>query len=147
MSSPGETETQHGYSLLEVLIVLVVLGIVTTTLSWDAFRGGPETLDGVAERIERLANTQRLLALQNGAPARVYRAESGRRLLGTSGGSVTIPDHLEAELIGTVPPHEKAPALVFLPDGQALGGTIRLSRGESRRTIVLTGETGNSHAE
>jgi len=147
MSSPGETARPNGYSLLEILIVLVVLGLVTTTLSWDTFRGGPETLDDVAEQIERLANTQRLLALQNGAPTRLYRADKTRHFVGTSGGTATIPDHVKAELFASVPPHENAPALVFLPDGQMLGGTIRLSRGESRRTLVLTGETGISHAQ
>jgi len=146
MSRRGETLSQAGYSLLELLIVLAILGAVAATLSGGIFSRDAETLEGLADKVRTLAATQKLHAVRHGTPANIVRDPEMRRLVGASGDVVMIPASVEAELVGTIPPHASEPALVFFPDGRVLGGTVNLSRGGERRVIAVTGELGHADA-
>lgn len=135
MSLPGDRLGESGYSLLEVLIVLVIIGIASSLFSQGFSFARRADLDGLAKMTRALTTTQRVQALALGQPMALKTDALTRDLVGADGATVRVPESVEVRLTGMKLLHADQPAIVFFPDGTVLGGRIRFSEGQEVRTI------------
>ncbi|MFQ6104240.1 MAG: Tfp pilus assembly protein FimT/FimU [Candidatus Glassbacteria bacterium] len=140
-----------GFTLVELIIVLIImaiaLGIVAPFMakSFDKYR-----LRETSRALSDYLRKSREVAIKEGIKAAIYFDEDGgtfqtRYLKHNEVVSLNIPlwfeliEGMKAEIevndpIGSLtgePPH-----FVFFPMGNAVGGTVRLSLGEDKATII-----------
>ncbi|MCJ2048003.1 GspH/FimT family pseudopilin [Methylobacterium sp. J-078] len=143
---PAARTAEDGFSLVEMLVVLAILGLAAAT-------SGP-ALDALvpARRLERAAETLRaemdLLrgeALRTGRTARLVLDGPNNRFLSSRPGVAPIP--VAAVLRVDVPRSRwGGPGEIrFLADGSASGGRIALTRGRASRALVVSPLTGLVH--
>ncbi|OWV82239.1 hypothetical protein ATY77_03105 [Rhizobium sp. R634] len=138
--------TNAGFSLLEMLVVLVLLGALFAVALPQFHRSASVTARSLAYRIAEEARFARLVAIKKGSAtaltidttARVVRSETGRD-------NITIP--ASVSLTATVGKNAGTTIsrgdIRFLADGSSTGGEIRLQRdGEKDITIRIDWLTG-----
>lgn len=126
--------TQGGFTLLEMLVVIVLIAVAVGLVSYGITRG----LDNVRAReaARTLALTlrgARTQAMTSGQPASVNFDLAARHYLPPPGHLQPLPDGMNVQLTtAQVLRQGQRADVVFFPDGSSTGGSIRLSK--DRRT-------------
>lgn len=130
MTCPSDRRRQAGFTLLEMLVVLLLLGLATALVAPRLSLGGA-ALDADTRTLAAALSAARDQAVRTG---RVVEVRLDMPLPGTAGLRVVG----DAEWMG-----DGVARIRFLPDGSASGADIRLSgrHGGERRVAVdwLTG--------
>jgi general secretion pathway protein H len=129
-----------GFTLLETVVVVVVLGLMLTILAGFVPRR-PARLE-LANAADTVAATLRL--------ARAHAIASGRPVMVQAGGGVLVVDGVARPLAGPAAlAMQGPPAIRFAPDGSASGGAVRVA-GQAQVMLVtvdwLTGRVGIANA-
>ena len=138
MPNSGRRNAQAGFTLIEVLVVLVVIGLATALLAMRGPQRSP-ALD-LRTASEEVAGSLRL--------ART-RAIAGNRVVGVTFDAATRSVRLDGTAARTLPPgiginvtstlrekaDERLAAIRFAPDGSSTGGQVEL-QGRGRRVEV-----------
>jgi general secretion pathway protein H len=138
LSSQGNIGDAAGFTLLELLVVLVILSMVTAAMAISARTNGGTDMRVTAIHIAAELRTLREEAVRRQTVTTLRPKEiAARSLSGEPARRLRLPGDLaigfirgEPMLIGNVPDR-----LVFFPDGSSSGGTIRLIAGTSIITI------------
>ena len=134
MTSRSEPAGAGGFTLIEILAVLAILGIV---LSLVAMRGPgtPLVLDlrATAGQVADTLRLARARAIATNRAIDVLFDGDGHRVLPAWGGAQVLPAEIGMVLLGIGGPIE-APRLVvrFTPDGGSTGGGVELVAGQRR---------------
>jgi general secretion pathway protein H len=132
--------TQKGFSLIELLLVLLLIGIGT-------FIAVPSLDRGLKERVVKqsalgLAATARDLrskAIYGGFPHRLILDSLEKSYQSVPGQKIFLPpDVMFSGVTGGEPLTSDSRQFFFFPNGSVLGGEIRLAREEGRSTYVIT---------
>lgn len=131
-----------GFTLVETLIALALIALATALIAPNVGRvTGAMGLDGTADDVARALRLARWQALVGGGTVIVTLDPATHRLIGpTPATSLALPDGVTLEARGA-----EGLGFVFLADGSASGGTLRLAKGgDSARVTVdwLTGAVG-----
>lgn len=129
-----------GFTLLETVVVVVVLGLMLSILAGFAPRR-PARLE-LANAADTVAATLRL--------ARARAIAAGRPVVVQAGGSALVVDGVARPLSGAaVVAMAGPPAIRFAPDGSASGGAVRVT-GTTQAMLVtvdwLTGRVAITNA-
>ena len=118
-----------GFSLLEMMLVLVLLA-AATLLAMGAFGGGLRgmQLRSAAKDLAAQMRFARAVAISSGQAQDVVVDPQARRWQGAKGRSGDLPDGGEIVFTGAreVQPEGGKGAVRFFPDGAATGGRVRL---------------------
>ncbi|MGF1455078.1 MAG: GspH/FimT family pseudopilin [Alphaproteobacteria bacterium] len=137
---------EAGLTLLEILVVLTIATLLISAVPWGRF--------SVLETVELKAVSRELAATLRRAREEAVRTHTAQRVLidvagrrfGRDGGAepIAIPEDVEIrfraareDLTGP-----GTGAVVFMPDGSANGGSIRLARGRRTARIEVAWVTG-----
>jgi general secretion pathway protein H len=129
-----------GFSLIELLLVLLLIGIGT-------FIAVPSVDRGLKERVVKqsalgLAATARDLrskAIYGGFPHRLILDSSEKSYQSVPGQKIFLPpDVMFSGVTGGEPLTSESRQFFFFPNGSVLGGEIRLAREEGRPAYVIT---------
>lgn len=136
---PVSACSEAGFSLLEMLVVLAILGIMMALVLPQFLRSNTTSPRNVALQIVEKANLARLAAIKSGAETRLL-IDASRRSIGASVGGETILVPPSIGLEATVGKSSGTTItkgnIRFLPDGSSSGGEVRLS-GEQASPIKV----------
>ena len=135
-----------GFTLLEVLVVLVIIAMATTFAAL-ALGGGLDSmrLRSSSKEIAAQLRYTRTQAIATGQPQRFTIDPRGHRWQAAGKRQGSIPPSLGVDFIGAreVQPRAGEGGILFFPDGASTGGRIQLSvkRAALRIDVAwLTGE-------
>lgn len=144
-SAPGGGEREKGFTLLEMIIVLVILGLVVGI----AVSRGPQRSHGLEVRGLIASVTEALRAARGRAIAGnrpVLIAVNGeRRSIAVDGGpTIQLPPQLDLAAVAgpTGEPGKQLAGIRFTPDGSSTGGRIVLADGKKHTQIGIDWLTG-----
>jgi general secretion pathway protein H len=134
-SRAGDRPGKAGFTLIETLVVLVILGLALSIVTGFVNRGHPG-LD-LATGTDELASALRIararaIALQTPV---VFTAGPGGQGYVLEGKVHSLPPAVVVALVG-------APIIHFSPDGSSSGGIVRLSAGGASRLVRVDWLTG-----
>jgi general secretion pathway protein H len=144
MKTPRATD---GYSLLEMLAVLAMLALAAALAFGAATSRRPgETVNGLGQKIVRLAAAQSLRAASSGQSAQVKVDVKNRWIAGSgSGPDISIPGRFKLRVLTGAELVEQGNigTIEFYPDGSSSGGEIALEEdGGATRTVRINWLTG-----
>ena len=140
----SRTEAQAGFTLLELLVVLVIMALAATAV----MSVGRSSLESARVRsfmveTEAMFRDARTAAIETGAQTAVMIDAKGRRLSLADGGRVLdIPRGVSLDAKVAVPKDGGLPSIRFFPSGGSSGGQLTFNfRGRSYALRVnwLTG--------
>jgi general secretion pathway protein H len=140
MTSPAEPSRAAGFTLLETLIVVAILGLVLTLFASRGADHGKtlnlrRTADSLAEDL-RLARTE---AIVHGRPASVTLKTSPPGWSDADGTTTSLPADisLAASTSTAFGAAAATDTVRFQPDGSSSGGEITLSDGSRKLLIAI----------
>ncbi len=142
----GDPSGAQGYTLFELLIVLVILGISVAVLAPTVARGPGLQLRSGTSLVAAVLREARSLAIRDNRELRVIVDVGSRTLQVDSGGD---DRKLEGDLgisVYTATSElqdAKRAAIRFLPDGTSTGGRIRLSSQVQANDVAVNWLTGH----
>src|SRR5262245_49559904 len=136
-----------GFTLLEILVVLAILGLVAA-LSLPTLRRPPDRLrlEAAARTLMRAIRFSRAAAIARNDDV-IATLHADRRVLESSTGSVIqIDREISVEVIFAAAerPRGVAGAIRFFPDGTSTGGDIVLTLNKRRARISVNWLTGEA---
>lgn len=135
----------RGFSLLEVVAVIALVALVTTSLA-VALSGGMDgvRLRGAVKDVAAQLRFARVRAIVSGQPQDFVIDVDTRSWRSAGERSGSLPSALTVSATGAreVQPAEGQAAIRFYPDGSATGGRIELARGQARWQIDVAWLTG-----
>lgn len=132
MSSRGPCRAAAGFTLLEVAVVLLLLGLLAGMAAPDlAAVLTRSELDRATATVGDVLRTARSEAVRSGRSRTVGVADGGRAFPG-AGSEVQLPAAVRVHPAGR-------PEITFYPTGLSTGGRWRLrSRGGTEATVVVS---------
>lgn len=141
----------RGFTLIEILVVLVLAGILTAAIGLSLTRRDGDRLRDEAERLGLLLRAARNEAILGGRPLWIRLESGGYRFLGLSadGRLVELDDdmfrtrvldagiRLSQHSAAEGGDREEPADLVFLPSGEAIDARMTLRLGALRHTVAL----------
>jgi general secretion pathway protein H len=130
--------SQSGFSLLEVLIVLLVVSAATAITTSAMFRPSPaKDEQRFARDLQSMMEDARGGALRTGQATHVV-FDPERKLVGLGdalAGAIEIPESVRVRL--TYDDDLARPGIAFFPDGGSTGGTFEIERGDQVRHLEI----------
>lgn len=129
---------QTGFSLLEVLIVLLIVSLATAMTTSAMFRSSPsKEAQRFAQNLMSMMEDARSAALVTGE-AKFVSFDPDRKLVGHGqnlAGAVKVPDHMQVRL--TYASDLLQPGITFFPQGGSTGGTFEIEQSGSTRRLEV----------
>jgi type II secretion system protein H len=151
MYRTGRTPSDHGFTLLELLVAMALLSIVSVLmLAWLPSVADRVAVDQSARQIDRALSHAAVQAKSTGSDQIAVFSLSGRTPTLIAGDRTIALDPsiemtwLAASELGS---NSERSAIVFLATGGASGGSVTLGRGEARSRIAVDWLTGNTRRE
>lgn len=136
-AAPGATSGPGGFTLLELLVVIVVLGLALGLILGRAPRESPRLrLEQAAARVANAFRMARSQAIARDHPVAVVVDPLHRSLRVGYGPAWLLPAGVD------VPARVRPIRVVFAPDGTAAGGPVLLAAAHWRRAIGANWLTG-----
>ncbi|HXQ52422.1 MAG TPA: GspH/FimT family pseudopilin [Stellaceae bacterium] len=141
------SRSSHGFTLVELLLVMAIMAAVTTLFLTKVTTGtnSAELRAATREMTAALAETRslaiagnRVTAVVIAADARHYREPRREHL---------VPPRLAVAFSGVVPLAAGAGAIYFFPDGSSSGGEIDFAAGPASAAVHVDWFTGHAGAQ
>ena len=136
----------RGYTLLEVLVVLAIIGLVLASVPMLAGTGrpGPESRAAALELASALRQTRGEAIANYRSVVFVLDLENRIYRVGADGPQRPLPDDMQLSLYTarTELVDEGAGGIRFFPDGSATGGRVTLAGGGRSYTVSVDWLTG-----
>lgn len=144
------SRTSAGFTLLELLLVLAILGLVAA-LVLPALRRPPDNLrlEAASRTLASALRLSRAQAIARNTDV-VLTIHADRRMFESSAGSAIQLDHeISVEMIFAAPERRgrAAGAIRFFPDGTSSGGEIVLTLDKRRARISVNWLTGEARLD
>lgn len=136
--------SEAGYTLVELLVVLVLAGLAVTAMAQGYVRQSP----GLQLRQETMAvaatlREARSLAIRDNAERQVLVDREARSLrIVPQGRERFLTGDLEIAGIAAGQENGEVGAIYFFPDGSSTGGRVALSRGGQTHAVAVNWLTG-----
>lgn len=142
--------TSAGFTLLETLVVLTILGLVVA-LALAALRRPPDKLrlEAATRTLASALRFSRAQAIARNADV-VLTMHADRRVFESSAGSVIqLDQEISVQMIFAAPERSGRPvgAIRFFPDGSSSGGNIVLTLDKRRAHISVNWLTGEARLD
>lgn len=140
-SRPQGSQRQRGFTLFEMLVVIVLIGVTVGILSFGVGKG----LHAAAERraiaqVVQALRAARVQAIVSGQPTQTRFDLAQRRFAAPGQAAQSLPADMNIQLQTA---QELGAAFEFYPDGGASGGHVLLSQGDKRWRIDIGWLTGS----
>lgn len=140
------SERQDGFTLLELLVVLVVIGLMATAIPGFLLRDNDALeLESATRRVaEGLRSAQNAAIIENRDQVFNLDVEQRQFLAGSTGAPVQLPPDIALRFITARQEQtgSSAARIRFHPDGSSTGGRITLERRDLRSVIDVDWLTG-----
>lgn len=141
----------RGYTLMEVLVVLAIIGLVLATIPLMAGdrRPGTETRAAAIEVASALRQTRSRAVAQFSSEVFVLDTEGHSYQIGAAGPRKTLPESLSLSLYTARSElqDENTGRIRFFPDGSATGGRVTLARDNRQYVVAVDWLTGSVSLE
>lgn len=148
LSRPLTRQGQAGFTLLELLTVLVILGMAASLVALSVSRRSDRmTLSALATEIASRARATRSTAIETGRDALLSVDLEGRNIVSPGRRShLPIPADIDLNVVASgAEQRENVSAIRFFPNGASSGGTIRVSQSGSSYEVRINWFTGRVH--
>lgn len=145
MTSPADTRNSQGFTLLEILVVLSILGLMLALfVSRGADRNQTLILRRAADGLAEGLRTARSNAILSGHAITLVLTQDPPSWSGSAGSVTLLPGDTTisattAQAFGATAPTDR---IRFEPDGSSSGGNILLSHGTQSLAIDVNWLTG-----
>jgi general secretion pathway protein H len=153
LQPPASSFRQHGFSLLEILLVVALIA-ATGLLAAGVLSGGLQRLQlrSSAKEIASQLRYTRAQAIATGVPQRFVIDPAAHVWRGANGRNGEVPEKLGIAFTGAreVQPSEDEGAIMFFGDGASTGGRVQVSFRRAAWNVDvawLTGEVSLHRAE
>lgn len=134
----------RGYSLLEILVALAVLGLATAVLTIP-LKGMRERqqLSAFIADLRSCLGDARARAMQTFSVSAVTFSPQDRSVSGCSNGDIRLPGNIEIWVKAAREVRREAGAsMLFFPDGSSSGGGVAIRAGSSAHDLRVSWITG-----
>ena len=137
---------QHGFTLLEILVVLAIAGLITA-LALPMMTGSQARADtrAAAREIAAALRMTRVLAMTDGATeAFQIDTAKGTFRAGSTGSPRRVPKGIQLVLVTTIGDRvsDSAGSIRFFADGTSSGGGVKLAKGDNGEIVRVDWMTG-----
>lgn len=147
MSPTGTDARMGGFTLLELLVVLVIVGLALTLVPPEMIRvTDAQALKADTRKVLGMLRFAHTRAITSSAPVSLSIDAAARRII-ISGSAETgmLAPATSVRVAGAAGEQPQTPTILFFPDGRSSGGTILLSNSRDGYAINvdwLTGDAG-----
>lgn len=134
--SETRQHNEHGFSLLELLVVLCVVGLLSAAGGAVLSGGEGRHMQRTAQSMITLIKAAKRDAQTSGA---VQQIEINSRTVSVPDSGLTVKHHGQAgfRLLAAVTPGISQSAIMFYPDGSSSGGVIEISAADMTLNIEV----------
>lgn len=148
LSRPLTRQGEAGFTLLEMLTVLVIVGMAASLVALSVSRPSDRmTVSALAVEIASRARATRSMAIETGRDARLS-IDLGQRNIMSPGrrSHLPIPADIDLNVVASgAEQRGNVSAIRFFPNGASSGGTIRVRQSGSSYEVRINWFTGRVH--